>query len=75
MAKKGVVAVVGRAVVDRRYRERFYKNPREAMAGYELTGEEQQALAGIDKRELEKLADSVNYRLRSWYISWAVNER
>ncbi|MFA5802457.1 MAG: Os1348 family NHLP clan protein [Thermoleophilia bacterium] len=73
MAKKGVVAVVGRAVVDQQYRERFYRNPSEAMAGYDLSGEEKQALAGIDRREMDKFADSVNFRLRSWYINWAVN--
>lgn len=73
MSKKGVVAVVGRMVVDRKYREAFYKNPLLAMEGYELTGEEKQAIAGTDRRELEKLADSVNYRLRSWYVSWAIN--
>jgi len=73
MAKKGVVAVVGRAVVDQQYRERFYKNPMDAMAGYDLTGEEKQVLAGIDRRELDKLAADVNYRLRSWHISWAIN--
>ena len=75
MPKKGVVAVVGRVVVDRKYREMFYKNPMAAMDGYDLTGEERQAIAGMDRRDIEKLADSVSFRLRSWYIGWAVEQR
>ncbi|MFA6000928.1 MAG: Os1348 family NHLP clan protein [Thermoleophilia bacterium] len=75
MAKKGVVAVVGRAVVDEQYRERFYKNPMLAMEGYDLSNDEKQAIAGIDRRQMDKFADSVNYRLRSWYINWAIEPR
>ncbi|MHB9052387.1 MAG: Os1348 family NHLP clan protein [Thermoleophilia bacterium] len=72
MSKKGVGIVIGRAVVDRKYRQLLKTHPHAAFEGYELTGEEQQALAGIDHRALDKLSDSVDSRLRHWYVGWAV---
>jgi len=64
---------MGRAVVDKRYRELLKRSPQSAFEGYDLTGEERQALAGIDHRALEKLADSVDHRLKSWYVGWALD--
>ena len=72
MSKKGVGIVIGRAVVDSRYRHLLKEHPHAAFEGYELTGEEQQALAGIDHRALEKLSDSVDTRLKHWFVGWAV---
>jgi len=71
MSKKGVAIVIGRAVVDSKYREMLKKQPHDAMAGYELTGEEMQAIAGMDHKPLDKLADNLNRRMREWFVSWA----
>ncbi|MHB8858348.1 MAG: Os1348 family NHLP clan protein [Thermoleophilia bacterium] len=72
MSKKGVGIVIGRAVVDKSYRKLLKSHPHAAFEGYELTGEEQQALAGIDHHALDKLSDSVETRLRHWFVGWAV---
>ena len=48
-------------------------HPHDAFEGYDLTGEEKQALAGIDYQALDKLANSVDSRLQSWYVGWARN--
>ena len=71
MSKQGVGIIIGRAVVDKKYRKLLENNPHDAFEGYELTGEEKQALAGIDYQTLDKLADSVDRRLQSWYVGWA----
>ena len=72
MSRKGVGIVIGRAVVDGKYRQLLKTHPHAAFEGYELTGEEQQALSGIDHHALDKLSDSVGYRLRQWYVGWAI---
>ncbi len=74
MSKQGVGIVIGRAVVDKKYRQLLKARPQDAFEGYELTGEERQALAGIDHGALEKLADSVDYRMRSWYVGWVKDD-
>lgn len=71
MSKNAVAVVVGRAVVEKRYRELLRKSPVDALDGYELTNEERQALAGLDHRHLEKTADALNQRLRMWFVRWA----
>jgi hypothetical protein len=71
MSKKGVAVVIGLAAVDQRFRDRLKRSPHEAMSGYELSGEEMQAIAGMDHKPLDKLADSLNHRLKEWFVSWA----
>lgn len=73
MARKGVAGVIGRAVVDEKYRRLLKKQPHAAFEGYELSGEEMQALTGIDHKSLDKLAESLEGRMKSWYVSWAIN--
>ena len=72
MSKKGVAIVIGLASVDKHYRELLKSKPHEAMSGYELTGEEMQAIAGMDHKPLDKIADSLNQRMREWLVGWAI---
>ncbi len=65
--------MIGRAVVDKKFRKLLKDHPHAAFEGYELTGDEMQALSGIDHEALGKLAESVDYRLRSWYVGWALS--
>ncbi len=71
VSKQGVGIVIGRAVVDKKYRKLLKGSPHDAFEGYDLTGEEKQALARIDYEALEKLSESVDMRLQSWYVGWA----
>ncbi|MHB1390993.1 MAG: Os1348 family NHLP clan protein [Thermoleophilia bacterium] len=73
MARKGVAVIIGRAVVDENYRRLLKEQPHAAFEGYELTGAEMQALAGIDHKSLETLAESLESRMKSWYVSWAIH--
>jgi hypothetical protein len=72
MARKGVAVVVGRAAVDERYRKLLKEQPHSAFEGYELTAPEMQALARIDHEALDKLAASLDDRMKSWYVAWAM---
>jgi len=71
LSKKGVGIVIGRAVVDSKYRQLLKDQPHAAFEGYDLTGEERQALAGLDHKSLDRLAESLDERMRSWYVGWA----
>ena len=71
MSKRGVAIVIGLAATDEAYRGQLKENPHDAMAGYELTGAEMQAIAGLDHHLLDKLADTLTYRLREWFVGWA----
>lgn len=73
VSKQGVGIVMGRAIVDKQYRELLKRSPQSAFEGYDLSGEERQALAGIDHRALEKLCNSVDERLKAWYVAWALD--
>lgn len=72
MSKKGVAIVIGLAAVDHHYRDLLKKKPHDAMSGYELTGEEMQAIAGMDHKPLDKVAESLDHRMREWLVSWAL---
>lgn len=64
---------MGRAMVDQKYRELLKRSPQSAFEGYDLSTEERQALAGMDHGSLEKLAESVKQRLKSWQVAWALD--
>ena len=72
MSKKGVAIVIGLAAVDEHYRDLLKNRPRDAMSGYGLTGEEMQAIAGMDHKPLDKIADAIDHRMREWLVGWAI---
>ena len=72
MSRKGVAIVIGLAAVDRNYRIRLQNNPHDAMQGYELTGAEMQAIAGMDHAHIDDLANALHRRMKEWLVDWAV---
>lgn len=72
MSKKSVAIVIGLAAVDKHYRDMLKSNPRDAMSGYGLTGEEMQAIAGMDHKSLDKVAEIIDHRMREWQVGWAL---
>jgi hypothetical protein len=74
MAQKGVAVVVGRAAVDPGFRRLLHEDPHSAFEGYELTGEEKQALASMDRQTIDQLAASLLERMKKWYVSWAAQQ-
>ena len=72
MSRKGVAIVIGMAAVDQDYRTRLQNDPHDAMQGYELTGAEMQAIAGMDHGHLDNLARALNHRMKEWLVDWAI---
>ena len=69
MSQKNVENMIGRLVTDERFRRQFAADPKAALAalvdqGIELTWCELKALASIDARRVERLADSIDETIR-----------
>lgn len=62
MTHRGLSEVIGTALVDDAFRQALLRNPREAVAAFELESDEVRALAGIRARTLEQFAA----QLASW---------
>jgi hypothetical protein len=63
MSREAVEAIIGKAVVDSRFREALFADPEEALAGYELTEEEVVALKAIGAEEIESFAGALDERI------------
>lgn len=63
MSKEAVETVIGRAVLERDFREALFASPEEALADYELTTEEVAALKTIDAETMESLAGTLDERI------------
>jgi hypothetical protein len=63
MTKEGVEAIIGRAVLDRKFRERLFADPEQALAGYGLTEAEVAVLKGIDAEAFQSFAGILDERI------------
>lgn len=63
MSREAVESIIGKAVVDHKFREALFANPDEALAGYELTEMELTALKAIDAETLESFAGTLDERI------------
>jgi hypothetical protein len=59
---RGISEVIGTALVDDGFRQALLRNPREAVAAFELESDEIRALASIRAHTLEQFAE----QLASW---------
>jgi hypothetical protein len=59
MSKEAVEAIIGRAVLDREFREALFVNPDEVLAGHDLSEAEVAALKAIDAEAMESLAGTL----------------
>jgi hypothetical protein len=69
MSQVNVERVIGQLVTDEGVRRRFVDDPHAALrqmmeCGVELTEGERSALAGLDRRELERFVESIDARLQ-----------
>jgi hypothetical protein len=63
MSKQAVEAIIGKAVVDSRFREALFADPERVLARYELTEEEVAALKAIGAEEIESFAGALDERI------------
>lgn len=68
MSKQAVEAVLGRSLIDEEYRHLFFADPKQALAGYDLTKEERAALLSIGTEMLDTFAEHLAGHLtkRKW---------
>jgi hypothetical protein len=69
MSKEAVESVIGRAMVDERFRAAIFANPDEAYRAYDLTEEEVAALKSIDAETVEAMAGTLDERVSK--MDWA----
>jgi len=55
MTEAQFIAVLQRAADDAAFRELLFKNPEEALKGYDLTAEEKKTLSGLTPETFETL--------------------
>lgn len=64
MSKQAIEAIIGRTVMDHDYRELFFADPNEALAGYELTKKERAALLSVDAETLDAFAERLGVHIK-----------
>jgi hypothetical protein len=63
MSKEAVETIIGKAALDSGFRNLLFANPSEALAGYQLTGEEIAALTSMDAEGLDALSGTLDERI------------
>jgi hypothetical protein len=63
MSKKVVEQIIGRLVTDPKFRKLFFSDPDKALAEYNLTKEERQALLAMKPEHVEEFAGKLDKRI------------
>ena len=63
MSREAVEQVIGKAMLDEKFRAAIFANPDEAYKGYDLTEEEVAALKAIDAETVESMAGALDERV------------
>lgn len=63
MSKKAVEQIIGRMVTDPEFRDLFFSTPEQALAEYDLTMDERQALLKMDSKHIEEFAGKLDKRI------------
>ena len=56
-ASKGLTEVIGRALMDEQFREKFFKNRSEAIKDYNLSAADRAALEQLSQQDLQQNAE------------------
>jgi hypothetical protein len=63
MSQKDVQKLIGRAVMDKAFRELLFNKPDKAFEGYDLSDEEKTILRELDADEVESFAGKLDERI------------
>lgn len=68
MSQEAVSQIIGRAVVDAEFRELLFSNPDQALQGFDLTEDENEALKNLSQADLEDFSTKLDSRItkRAW---------
>lgn len=70
MSAKETRRVVRKAVTDETFRKLLFRNPGQALSGFDLTKEERKALQGLPAEPLEAFAEGVDERISFSVLSF-----
>jgi hypothetical protein len=65
VSQQALQAVIGRAILDAKFRFALYADPATALVEYELTGDEMAALQAVDAESLEACAIGLSRHILS----------
>ncbi len=68
MSQDAVSQIIGRAVIDTEFRNLLFSNPDQALQGYDLSGDEVEALKNLKLEDLEDFSTKLDSRItkRAW---------
>jgi hypothetical protein len=68
MSQDAVSQIIGLAVTDAEFRQLLFSKPDEALQGYDLTDEEEEALENLEQEDLEDFSTKLDARItkRAW---------
>jgi hypothetical protein len=62
MSETVVKEIIEKAIEDEKFRNKLFKNPKKALAGYELTDAERKMLEGLDENNFDQFAGGLGDR-------------
>ena len=68
MSQEAVQNLIGRAVMDKAFRELLFSDPNKALEGYDLSEEEVKALEELEAEEFEAISGELEEELPDWEI-------
>ena len=63
MSQKAVEQVIGRMVTDAEFRKLVFSDPDKALAKYDLTADERQAILALKSKDVEHFAGKLDKRI------------
>ncbi len=63
MSQKAVEQIIGRMVTDSQFRKLVFSDPDQALAEYDLTMDERQAILALESKHVEDFAGKLDKRI------------
>ena len=73
MALQSVQNVIGKAAVDRAYRELLFSKPDEALAGHDLSADEVACLKGLSREKFDAVAGELEEKMLAEAVGGAAS--
>ena len=62
MSQAVVMEIIGKAIDDKKFRQKLFKHPTKALDGYDLTDEERASLSNLDEDNFDDFAGGLGDR-------------
>jgi hypothetical protein len=63
MPQENVVEIIGKAIIDKGFRDELFANPGDVLAGYDLTEQERTELSNLGREAFDAFASSLDERV------------